>query len=133
MLVSALAIPGRPEHVHTAREFTALVLRVHDRDDDGISGLLVSELVTNSLVHSDSGRPGGTITVTAIVTPGETRIEVADDGGDGDPVLRAVPDDISAEDGRGLFLLQELADDWGHARHGGGLTTWFTLRTGRSA
>jgi anti-sigma regulatory factor (Ser/Thr protein kinase) len=133
MLVSALAIPGRPEHVQAAREFTALALRVHGRDDDGISGLLVSEVVTNSLIHSDSGRPGGTITVRVIITPGESRVEVADDGGDGEPVPRTAPGDADAEDGRGLFLLQELADEWGHFRQGGRLITWFTLRTGRPA
>jgi anti-sigma regulatory factor (Ser/Thr protein kinase) len=85
MLISALAIPGHPAHVRVAREFTALVLGAHSRDDDGIAALLVSELITNSLRHSASGQPGGTITVIVAVAPGEALIEVTDNGGTGEP------------------------------------------------
>jgi hypothetical protein len=61
LLISALAIPGRPEHVHAARAFVNLILGVHHRDDEGVASLLVSELVTNSLRHGDSGATDGTI------------------------------------------------------------------------
>src|SRR5215469_4350801 len=85
MLVNTLAIPGHPEHVRAARTFTALVLAAHSRDDDGTAGLLVSELVTNSLLHSDSAKPGGIITVTVAISPGETLIQVTDEGGPTEP------------------------------------------------
>ena len=124
MLISALAIPGEPEQVRTAREFTALVLRAHARDDDGTAALLVSELVTNSLRHSASGQHGGTITVIVAVAPDETLIEVTDNGGPTDPVPRAASD---GEDGRGLHLVEELAAAWGYHRRETQLTTWFQL------
>jgi serine/threonine-protein kinase RsbW len=130
MLISALAIPGHPAHVRVAREFTALVLGMHSRDDDGTAALLVSELVTNSLRHSASGQPGGTITVIVAVAAGETRIEVTDNGGTGEPVARepgAGRD--AAEDGRGLHLVAELSDAWGYYRREAQLTTWFQLGT----
>lgn len=65
MLISALAIPGAPEQVRTAREFTALVLRAHARDDDGTAALLVSDSLNLMICllclfggFSGSGLPG---------------------------------------------------------------------------
>jgi serine/threonine-protein kinase RsbW len=130
MLVSALAIPGSAQHVRAAREFAALVLRVHAVADDGTVGLLLSELMSNSLAYSDSGKPGGTITVTVTVSPGKIVAEVADAGGDGEPVLRDPPGDDS-ERGRGLRLVQELSDGWGYFGGKGQLVTWFELKTGQ--
>ena len=130
MLVSALVLPGEPEHVRAVREFAALVLRVHAIDDDGTAGLLLSELASNSLAHSDSGKPGGTITVTVSVTPETILAEVADAGGEGVPVLREAQG-VEAESGRGLRLVQELSDDWGYSGGKGQLATWFELKTGQ--
>ncbi len=131
MLISALVIPGRPEHVQAARAFTGLVLGVHARDDGGISSLLVSELVTNSVQHSDSGKLGGTVTITVAVTPAEILIEVIDNGGAGEPAPRETSDAGNAEDGRGLYLVKELSSAWGHFAADGRLTTWFELKTGQ--
>jgi two-component sensor histidine kinase len=100
---------------------------MHQFDDDGIAGLLVSELVSNSLQHSDSGRPGGTITVTVAVTAGEVLIEVTDDGGAGHPVPRPASGDDD-EDGRGLRLVQQLAGGWGYFGGRDRLSTWFQLK-----
>jgi anti-sigma regulatory factor (Ser/Thr protein kinase) len=79
------------------------------------------------LQHSDSGRPGGTVTVTVAVTAGEVLIEVTDDGGAGHPAPRpaGAGDD---EDGRGLRLVQELAAGWGYFGGKGRLSTWFELK-----
>jgi serine/threonine-protein kinase RsbW len=126
-LVSALVIPGEPEHARAAREFAALVLRVHAIDDDGTAGLLLSELISNSLAYSDSGKPGGTVTVTVTVTPGHVVAEVADDGGDSVPVLREPPG-VESESGRGLRLVDELSSGWGFCRGKGKLVTWFELK-----
>jgi anti-sigma regulatory factor (Ser/Thr protein kinase) len=131
MLISVLAIPGLPEHVRAARAFTGLVLGAHGIDDDGVSRLLVSELVTNSVLHSGSGLggsglAGGTVTVMVAVAPGGVLVEVSDDGG-GEPVPRDAGAD--GENGRGLHLVRELADAWGHIAADGRLTTWFQLKT----
>jgi serine/threonine-protein kinase RsbW len=123
---AALAIPGRPEHVRDARAFTELVLAVHQLADDGIAGLLVSELVTNSLQHSDSGRPGGTVTVTVAVIAGDVLVEVTDEGGAAHPAPRDGGTD--EEDGRGLHLAEQLAADWGYTGGKGRLSTWFELK-----
>ena len=122
-----LAIRGQPEHVHAARAFTDLVLGAHAIDDECVSALLVSELVTNSLSHSDSGKPGGTVTVAVTITPEAVLVEVADEGGDGEPALREPASDF-AERGRGLRLVDELADAWGYFGAPGRLVTWFELK-----
>src|SRR3954454_331496 len=83
--------------------------------------LLVSELVTNSVRHSRAAN--GVIEVLACITPELVRIEVSDDG-EGFDLTPICHDD--AEAGRGLELVQELADRWGRPT---GLRTsvWFEI------
>jgi anti-sigma regulatory factor (Ser/Thr protein kinase) len=126
MLISALAIPARPEHVRAARAFVTLVLQVHQRDDDGIASLLVSELVTNSLLHGGPGAADGTVTVTVAIAPGEVLVEVTGNGGGGEPVQRDAGAD--GESGRGLHLVAQLSHAWGYLAASGRLTTWFELK-----
>ena len=64
--------------------------------------LLTSELVTNSVSHSNSRLAGGTITVTVRTAEDRVRIEVTDDGGPTEPAV--CRDDDLAETGRGLQL-----------------------------
>ncbi|MEU6090022.1 ATP-binding protein [Streptomyces sp. NPDC047085] len=74
--------------------------------------LLVSELTTNAVLHTDSGHVLCGLTLTG--EERRLRIELHDDGRT--PVRRiehhAGP---GAENGRGLFLVQQLADRWGSA------------------
>ena len=44
------------------------------------TGLVVNELLTNSLKHAFAGRPGGTITLTSLVDDTGCRVTIADDG-----------------------------------------------------
>ena len=60
-----LVIYGRPEQVAVARAFVRQVLGAGHPGLDRVT-LLTSELVTNSVNHSDSRRDGGTITVTVL-------------------------------------------------------------------
>src|SRR5450755_3728001 len=48
-----LTVPGRPGQVHAARVFTGTTLG-DDHPCAAVAVLLVSELVTNSVLHSDS-------------------------------------------------------------------------------
>jgi anti-sigma regulatory factor (Ser/Thr protein kinase) len=83
--------------------------------------LLVSELVTNALVHA---RTSARLWVT--VTDGIARVEVTDDG-PGQPVLR----DPGPDGGYGLWLTDTLARSWGVSRDDvpgeHGKTVWFTV------
>jgi serine/threonine-protein kinase RsbW len=83
--------------------------------------LLVSELVTNSVRYSRASN--GVIELLACVSPSVLRVEVSDDGeGFGS---RGVADE-DAESGRGLQLVDELADRWGHPT-GLRSSVWFEL------
>ncbi len=117
-------IAGREQSVPEARAFVDSILgRGHPRGD--VARLLVSELVTNAVQHTQSRRPGGTVTLVVIDLAGGIRVEVIDEGSAcGVPVVR---DDISATDGRGLFLVQSLADEWGYLSDRAGTTVWFRL------
>jgi two-component sensor histidine kinase len=91
----------------------------------GAAVLLVSELFSNSLRHSEPGAPGGTVTVTVRAGGGVVRVEVTHRSGHGAPELR--PADRVAEGGRGLGLVAVLPTRWGR-RRGGRTVTWFELR-----
>ncbi|MFI1710314.1 ATP-binding protein [Streptomyces griseoruber] len=85
--------------------------------------LLTSELVTNALVHTDDEA-----VLTATVSPAGLRVEVRDS-----VPGRPRPTVATADDGthgRGLVLVQSLADSWGVRAQGAGKVVWFELAAG---
>ncbi|MEV5434014.1 ATP-binding protein [Streptomyces sp. NPDC052701] len=85
-----------------------------------IAELLTSELVTNALVHTDDDA-----VLTATVGPRGLRVEVRDFVARR-PRVR-LPDAGDGTHGRGLVLVQSLADAWGIRAHGVGKAVWFEL------
>ena len=85
--------------------------------------LLTSELVTNALVHTDDDA-----VLTATVSPSGLRVEVRD-GAAGRPRPGAPTPDEGTH-GRGLILVESLADTWGVRAQGGGKVVWFELAAG---
>ncbi len=86
-----------------------------------VAELLTSELVTNALVHTDEGA-----VLTATVGPRALRVEVRDFAGRGRPPRPRAPQEGSTN-GRGLVLVESLADDWGVRPCGAGKSVWFEL------
>jgi anti-sigma regulatory factor (Ser/Thr protein kinase) len=127
-VIGRLTIQARPEMVGAARSFVAKALGAADPATD-VAVLLASETVTNAVLHSNSRRAGGTVTVTAVDTGGGVRIEVADEGSE-----RSIPEVKGhgcGSGGHGLLLVQTLADRWGYLRDESGTTVWFWLVRGR--
>jgi anti-sigma regulatory factor (Ser/Thr protein kinase) len=122
---ASLTVPGQPDQVHAAREFAGRALGA-DHPCVPVSALLISELVTNSVLHSDSRLPGNTITITLAGIPGGVRVEVRDAGGATIPLLGSGGSNL-AEHGRGLCLVSELSDRWDYRRDHAGLVTWFEV------
>jgi anti-sigma regulatory factor (Ser/Thr protein kinase) len=75
--------------------------------------LLVSELVTNSVRHSNA-HARDVVHVLVSVTENSLRVEVADPGSGFEPKPR--DDDRTRPGGWGLYLVDQLADRWGVAR-----------------
>lgn len=115
---------AEPERIAEARNQVRDVL--HDwADEDQVDSavLMVSEMVTNVLMHTD-----GDALLVAEIT-GETgsrriRVDVAD-GSDELP-HRRTPGEL-ASSGRGLVLMELLAGAWGVDPRGDGKSTWFEL------
>ncbi|MEU9353177.1 ATP-binding protein [Streptomyces griseoloalbus] len=85
-----------------------------------VAELLTSELVTNALVHTDHEA-----VLTATVGPRGLRVEVRDFVAREPRPRMPCADD--GTHGRGLVLVESLADEWGVSRHGVGKSVWFRL------
>jgi anti-sigma regulatory factor (Ser/Thr protein kinase) len=75
------------------------------------SKLVVSELLTNALLHAGTAEGARPIRLVVRVEPAALRISVEDDGPGFDPPRPDPRPD--AEAGRGLFLVDHLCDRWG--------------------
>jgi serine/threonine-protein kinase RsbW len=93
--------------------------------------LIVSELATNAIHHSASGRFGGRFAVNLHVQPDRLWIGVLDQGGDQIPQLCNYPPE--ALGGRGLLLVATLATTWGVTGDDRGRTVWVILPLPRPA
>jgi len=111
--------PGTPEHVGQVRQWLRANLSACPAVDNAI--LLASELVTNALEHSASGR-GGSFVVAVHHRSADMRVEVVDQGGPW------VPGDANdGLHGRGLVIVGTVARAWGITGDDSGRTVWFEL------
>lgn len=120
--------PGKEISVPAAREWvcgllagriTAPVL------DDTL--LLLSEVVTNAITHSDSGRTaGGQVMVRVTRTSGSVHVEVTDGGSATSAPAVRVPE-ADDDGGRGLWLVDLLATAWGSQHGETGGSVWFRV------
>jgi PAS domain S-box-containing protein len=109
-----------PPSVAAARRHVRELLLAADRADlvDSCT-LLVSEVVTNALLHA-----GTDIDLKAYLVGPGIRVEV----GDGSPHLPSRRRYAATSGtGRGLQMLEALVDDWGVSRRPDGKTVWFVL------
>jgi serine/threonine-protein kinase RsbW len=79
--------------------------------------LLASELCTNAIAHTRSGEAGGQFSVDIDWAPALARVVVGDQGSAQAPALAGPPGGAVplGESGRGLLLVDGVADDWGSA------------------
>lgn len=115
-----MRLPPRPASVGRARRLVRRGLSRAGRADLAEAAeLLVSEVVTNALVHA-----GTPIDVALSMDADGVRVEVAD----GSPHLPARRSyGPNAGTGRGLMMLENLVDDWGVVPERWGKTVWFQL------
>jgi anti-sigma regulatory factor (Ser/Thr protein kinase) len=125
-LARAVCLPGTPVAAGCARTFITKTLRDYPDDVVWAAGQCVSELVTNSLLHSRS-RNGGRIGLMVEHDGDLIRVSVSDDGA---AKLPHMPDEVAAwdaEDGRGLRIVDAVAARWKVERRRGATIVWFEL------
>jgi anti-sigma regulatory factor (Ser/Thr protein kinase) len=109
----ARAFPGTPQQVGAARRFAASLLDGSPFCDDAV--LVISELFTNALLHTDSGKPGGLVIVQVSRWLLGVRVAVTDQGSHQRPVIRSAgPGGEITDSGNGLRMVSQLAErlDW---------------------
>jgi anti-sigma regulatory factor (Ser/Thr protein kinase) len=112
--------PGR-EAPTQAREFLRAASCVsHHAEVLEDAVLLVSELVTNSVIH------GGPPVIVAVDCDGDALQVRVRDGSPALPARRTAEQE--AEGGRGLALVETLSSDWGVDPRPDGKNVWFVLR-----
>lgn len=116
--------PRRRTSVGASRDFTVDVLtgwQLAALVDD--IELCVSEMATNALLHGVP--PGREFAVRIDLADDLVRLEVRDSG-DGRPMIRHTDEDSCT--GRGLFLVSEIAADFGIDYHVVGKTVWAAFK-----
>lgn len=114
-----------PQSARAARRFVRDALAGADSEDlEETVTLLVSELVTNAVVHG-----GSDVEVLVRLMPRTVRVEVMDSSEIALAPRTATNEDVS---GRGLALVESLARRWGvDLVAGAGKTVWFEVDRGR--
>jgi anti-sigma regulatory factor (Ser/Thr protein kinase) len=118
----ATRLPPEPASIRAARHFAVDAIdRLGGERRDDVE-LLVSELATNAVLHAHTS-----LLLTLCRAGQRLRVEV----GDGDPRPPRVnlrPDPLHPG-GRGMCLVNSLADAWGVDLTDDGKTIWFEVAT----
>jgi anti-sigma regulatory factor (Ser/Thr protein kinase) len=119
-------LPPTARSVPQARQHVGATLRHWHLDGLAETArLLTSEVVTNAVLHARTA-----MTLAVEETEAGIRVSVTD----GSPVPPAMRrHSVTATTGRGLQLLDQLADAWSVDGTKGGKTVWFTLSAGSNA
>ncbi|MFV0126636.1 SpoIIE family protein phosphatase [Streptomyces sp. HMX112] len=112
--------PSDPEALRSARHMIRAAVRAWGAGEraDGIA-LVADELITNALLHTD----GGAIVTLRVLTGPQRRLRVeVEDCSSALPRRREAGE--AGVSGRGLLLVDRLADVWGVESRGGGKCVW---------
>jgi anti-sigma regulatory factor (Ser/Thr protein kinase) len=124
-------LPGGALAAPTARRVVKSLAPAMSKDCLDDARLVVSELVNNSVEHGGGG-PGGVVRLAIDLSDGIVKVVVSDSGpGFVPPACLAFGDDLEATSGRGLRILEALADRWG-VTNGDGTHVWFEMNATRS-
>ncbi len=115
---------AEPERIAAARhQLRELLHDWADEDQVDAAVLMVSEMVTNVLVHTDGD---ALLVAEATGLHGERRLRVEVADGSDELPHRRRPGEM-ASSGRGLVLMEMLAHAWGVDPRGEGKSIWFEL------
>jgi anti-sigma regulatory factor (Ser/Thr protein kinase) len=124
-VVASLRLDPVPAAARNARRFLEQFCRAAELPEEvcQTAALLVSELVTNAVLH------GGTSATVEVHRPADIlRVAVRDDNPDLPEVGLNPP--LGQEGGRGLLIVSMLATRWGIEPAGTGKAVWFEVAVG---
>lgn len=121
VLVATALVPGLEAAAQARGVVRDLLARARRDDLVDTALLLTSELVTNAVVHA-----GAPVDLVVDLDRSRLAVEVVDDRACDLAPVTAGP---MATGGRGLALVDTLADTWGVTRLGPGKSVWFALAT----
>jgi serine/threonine-protein kinase RsbW len=129
-----LAVPSIPDRITEVDDFLESTLREAGVVEETIAdvAIAVTEIVNNAIDHGNAGDPEKMVNLSVVLTAGELKIEVADEGGGFDPGAVANPlaqENLLREVGRGIFIVRHLMDTVEiEARPGRGTTVRITKK-----
>ncbi len=115
-----MAFPPNPDAVRLARSFVTRQLT--DAGADGAAftaALLVSELVTNAVLHARTE-------LRVEVDSGDAGVRIAVHDTSSRPVVRR-RHSVASGTGRGLLLVEQMSRAWGVEHAQGGKAVWFEI------
>lgn len=130
----SILFPTTRRGAHTARHTAERWLATHlpqepdplARSFTDTTSLLMAELATNAALHGRVRGRRARLALTLDESTKELLIEVTDACGDRLPIQHPATE---SESGRGLLLVEALAEDWGvRPHHPGGKTVWVLCR-----
>jgi anti-sigma regulatory factor (Ser/Thr protein kinase) len=113
-------LEAEPASARAARQFVRD--RLHEWHCEHVAEavvLLISELVTNAIVHA-----GTSVALTVQCAEDAIRVEIDDHSTELPVPRRVAPDPIS---GHGLKLVDVMSGRWGVEQQPGGKTVWFEV------
>jgi anti-sigma regulatory factor (Ser/Thr protein kinase) len=120
MPANTVSFRPAPSSVRQARRYVSERLRAIGFDAALFAAeLLVTELVTNAILHARS-----TVTVTVERHGEHVRVAVGDESA---RAPRARAHSVEAGTGRGLMIVDKMATRWGVELRDGGKVVWFEL------
>lgn len=127
-----LSLNSSTEEVYKLEDFVGQLQQWADFDDDiyGNIMLTLSEAVSNAIIHGNKENPAKKVKVSAWLNGGSIKISIKDEGEGFDP--DALPDPLKTENllkegGRGVFLMEQYADNVEYSKQGNNLTLTFNI------
>jgi anti-sigma regulatory factor (Ser/Thr protein kinase) len=114
--VLSVDLPPEPSSASRARSLARERLTAYPEDTQETIALLVTELVTNAILHARTP-----MQLTMEAHPDHVRICVEDGSPERPEVRHYDPDSVT---GRGLALVEQLASSWGIESNPSGKVVW---------
>lgn len=132
-MINIIYIPSSLSHIHVIEDYIESIRKEHSINDSiyGNIHLAVVEAVTNAIVHGNQSNSSKEVFFKSIKEEQKIKFIIKDQGSGFD--IQSVPDPTLPENvdklnGRGVFLIQYLADEVTFEENGSIINMTFSLK-----